>query len=290
MSAVRPGLRRLPTSEEIDAFWADGAVVLRGVLDPDFVLALEPDVTALLDEPEMADMTAMGDGLAAAGERVLRDGPSTRGRFRSGVDHWLTHPRFAAFACDSGLPAIVGRLLRATRVNLWEDSVLVKEPGAGERTAWHQDLSYFHVEGEQLCTTWVPLDHADAESGAMAFVRGSHRWSSVFRPNLFVSTMPIPGTDGDEVPDVDAMAATGEVEIVQWELGPGDVSVHHARTLHAAGANRTADRWRRAISVRYCGDDARYHFRAGAPRKPHHTDDREGSPVDHPACPLVWTA
>ncbi len=284
------GLVRLPTATEIETFWVDGAIVLRGVIDPEVVLALEPHVMALLDEREMADMTAMGDGLAAAGEAVLRDPQPGRGRFISGVDHWLTHPEFAAFACSSAVPAIVATLLRSPKLNLWEDSVLVKQPGTGERTAWHQDLSYFHVTGDQLCTTWIPLDHVDASSGAMSFVRGSHRWSTVYRPNLFVSTMPIPGTEGDVVPDIEALAARGEVDIVQWELGPGDISVHHAGTLHAAGPNTTPDRWRRAISIRYCGDDARYHFRPGAPRKPHHTDDREGQVVDHERCPVVWPA
>ncbi len=288
MAVILPGLVRLPSDDEINAFQIDGAVVLRGVLDREFVLAMAEPVERLLREPEMADMTAMGDGLAAAGETVLRDASPRRGRFVSGVDHWLRHAAFRDFACSSGVPAIVGSLLRSSKVNLWEDSVLVKEPGTGERTAWHQDLSYFHVTGEQLCTTWIPLDFADADSGAMTFVRGSHRWNQVFRPNLFVSTMPIPGTDGDEVPEIDALAARGEVDLVQWDLGPGDVSVHHARTLHAAGPNQTLDRWRRAISIRYCGDDARYHFRPGAPRKPHHTDDREGQVLDHECCPVVW--
>jgi ectoine hydroxylase-related dioxygenase (phytanoyl-CoA dioxygenase family) len=282
---------RMPTPDEVAAFWADGAIVLRGVLAPEFVAAMTPHVAALLDEPEIADMTAMGADLARAGERVLRDPEGdARGRFRSGVDHWVAHSAFARFACESGVPAIAAVLLRATKLNLWEDSVLVKEPGAGERTAWHQDLSYFHVRGEQLCTTWIPLDPVDAETGAMSFVRGSHRWPNVYRPNLFVSPMSIPGTDGDEVPDVDALAARGEVELLRWDLAPGDVSVHHARTLHAAGANRSTSRWRRAISIRYCGDDVRYCFRPGAPRKPHHREMADGDILDHERCPVVWRA
>jgi ectoine hydroxylase-related dioxygenase (phytanoyl-CoA dioxygenase family) len=281
-------MHRLPTREEIDAFWADGAVVLRGALDPGDVARMAPHVDAL-QETDLTDMTAIGESLARSGAAVLREGARS-GRFRSGVDHWLAHPAFEHFACRSALPAIAAALLRASKLNLWEDSVLVKEPGSGERTAWHQDLSYFHVSGEQLCTTWVPLDDADAETGAMTFVRGSHRWPELYRPNLFVSTLPIPGTGGGEVPDVDAMAARGELELVQWSLGPGDVSVHHARTLHSAGANRSATRWRRAISVRYCGDDARYRFRPGAPRKPHHAEVREGDVLDHARCPVVWRA
>ena len=68
---------------------------------------------------------------------------------------------------------------------------------------------YFHVDGEQLCTTWCPLDPVGAETGAVRYARGSHRWDAIYRPNLFVSTMPIPGTEGELVPDVDALAAAG---------------------------------------------------------------------------------
>jgi ectoine hydroxylase-related dioxygenase (phytanoyl-CoA dioxygenase family) len=64
--------------------------------------------------------------------------------------------------------------------------------------------------------------------------------------------------------------------------------VHHARTLHAAGPNRSADRRRRAISVRYCGDDARVRFRAGAPRKPEQRDLRDGDALGGPTHPQVW--
>ena len=36
------GLLRLPTAEEAEAFWRDGVVCLRGVLDPAYVLAMAP--------------------------------------------------------------------------------------------------------------------------------------------------------------------------------------------------------------------------------------------------------
>jgi ectoine hydroxylase-related dioxygenase (phytanoyl-CoA dioxygenase family) len=230
----------------------------------------------------------MGRALAAAGEDVASDGEST-GRFVSGVDHWRSQPEFRSFAGDSALPGIVAALLRATKVNLYEDSVLVKEPGAHERTVWHQDLSYFHVDGEQLCTTWVPLDPTDATTGAVRYARGSHRWDAVYRPNLFVSSLPIPGTEGELVPDVDALAAAGDAEVLAFTTEPGDVVVHHARTLHAAGGNRSTTTRRRAISVRYCGDDARVLVRAGAPMKPYQQHVTDGAVPDSPDCPVVWT-
>jgi len=285
------GLLRLPEEAEIEAYWRDGAVCLRGVLDVDYVMAMAPGIDMLIKESvgiTMHDMTSMGEDLARAGETILKDERTGGGRFISGTDHWRVYPEFSRFACSPGIGAIVARLLRSSTLNLWEDSVLVKEPGTQERTAWHQDLSYFHVSGEQVCTTWIPLDHADQQSGAMRFAKGSHRWSDLYRPNMFVSNMPMVGTAGDEVPDIDAMAARGEVELLQFDLGPGDMTVHHARTLHAAGGNLSKDRRRRAISLRYCGDDARYHFRQGAPRKPHHEFVSDGDTLGGPDCPLVW--
>ncbi len=286
-------LVRRPTADEVAAFWEDGVVCLRGVLDPAFVLGMAPAVDRLVREAiggTMYDMSAMGAEIAGSGGDVLTGGRRGRGRFVSGTDHWRVDADCRAFALNPGLGEIVATVLRTHKVNLWEDSVLVKEPDTAERTAWHQDLSYFHVSGEQVCTTWIPLDVADAETGAMSFVRGSHRWRGQYRPNWFVSNVPMPGTEGEVIPDIDALAASGEVELVQFALGPGDMTVHHARTLHAAGGNLSLVRRRRAISLRYCGDDAVYHFRPGAPRKPHHEFVREGDVLDGPDCPVVWRA
>ncbi len=259
---------------DVDAFWRDGVVCLRGVLPAALVASMAAPVETAIASPQSADLSA------------LAGAPDGRPRFRAGVDHWRHQREFRAFACDSPLPEIVAALLRSPRVFLYEDSVLVKEPGAEEPTHWHQDLGYFHVEGGQLCTTWVSLDAADETTGAMRFVRGSHRWNAQYRPHLFVTTEAIPGTLGDEVPDLDDAG----LDIVSFALEPGDLTVHHARTLHAAGPNASRTRRRRAISVRYCGDDARIRFRPGAPRKREQCDLRDGDALGGETHPKVWPA
>lgn len=278
---------RAVTDEEIETFTRDGVVCLRGALDPALLAAMTAPVETALASRAMADLSEMGRGLEAGGIAVLREG-ETAGRFATGVDHWRDQPEFAAFACESPLPALVAALLRTERLWLYEDSVLVKEPGAAERTAWHQDLGYFHVDGAQLATTWCPLDPVTPETGAVRYVVGSHHRSETYRPNLFVSDLAIPDTEGTEVPDVDALAAAGECVIVTFRTAPGDVVVHHARTLHAAGPNTSATARRRAISVRYCGDDARTRLRPGAPRKAHQDAWTDGRPLDPAEHPLVW--
>jgi len=276
------------THEEVETFWADGVVCLRGVLPVSLVASLAEPVDVALTREQSADLTSMGRSLAESGHSVLTDRGVGGGRFVSGVDHWRHQPELRDFALASPLPALVGMLMRSTVVRLYEDSVLVKEPGALERTVWHQDLGYFHVDAEQLCTTWCPLDPVTEMTGGMVFARGSHRWGATFRPNLFVSPTPIPGTVGESVPDVDALVAAGEVELVTFALEPGDVTVHHARTLHAAGGNRSTDTRRRAVSVRYCGDDARVLLRPGAPLKPSRRGLTDGMALPDDEFPVAW--
>lgn len=273
-----PGTRHV-TNAERAAFAADGVVCLRAALDPEVVAAMAGPVETALRSRAMADLSGLG-GEATAG-----------GKFAGGVDHWKEQPEFAAFACAGDLPRIVAELLGSADLWLYEDSVLVKEPRTPARTMWHQDVGYFHVDGDQLATTWCPLDPVTPESGAVRYVRGSHRWDATYRPNLFVTEDPIPGTEGDVVPDVEALVAAGEAEVVTFSTEPGDVVVHHARTLHAAAGNSSATTRRRVISVRYVGADARTRIRPGAPKKAHQESWPEGAgftdldPADHP---LVW--
>lgn len=277
------------SDEEIETFWRDGVVCLRDMLPVAFVESMTVPVERVLHDDTTADLSAMADALAEGGVTRLADeqhdqDTAVRGRFVSGVDHWRVHEEFRAFALDSPLPVIVAQVLRSATVWLYEDSVLVKEPGTQERTGFHQDLSYFHVVGERVCTTWVPLDEVDATSGAVRFVVGSHRDATEWRPNMFVSDMAIPGTVGADVPDYDRIDG---VRIVSFDTRPGDLTVHHARTIHGAGANTRPDRRRRAISVRYAGDGTVFRRRAGVPEKAHHAGVVDGAVLAPPAFPVA---
>jgi len=273
-----PGALRPITDTEIEAFAIDGVVCLRGVVAPATVEAMGGPVAAAVAGVAGADLTAMADALTGA------EPTGRRGRFYAGVDHWREDRAFWAFASDSALPGIAAAVLRSDAVWLYEDSVLVKEPGTLEPTSFHTDASYFHVAGDQACTVWAPLDPVTLDTGSLIFVKGSHRWEREFRPNLFVTRDAIPGTVGDEVPDLDAE----EYELLSFDLEPGDITVHHYRTLHGARGNASTSVPRRAISVRYCGDDVRYRFRPGAPRKTHHATVADGDPLGGPDCPQVW--
>ncbi|MFN8027227.1 MAG: phytanoyl-CoA dioxygenase family protein [Acidimicrobiia bacterium] len=283
----------LISHEDIETFRRNGVVCLRGVMPPEWLDRMTGPLDAALTSSATADLSQMADDLSAGAgatrlvdERVAAAG-TPRGHFLAGTDHWREQPEFLDFALHSPLPAIVAALLGSEQVWLYEDSVLVKEPGSQEKTAWHQDMAYFSLAGDLVATTWVPLDRVTAETGAVRYVAGSHRDRTRFRPNTFVTDVSFGADDAVDVPDYDDERFAGGARIVSFDTEPGDVIVHHARTIHGAGGNASASTRRRAISVRYAGDGTTYAPAPGG-AKAHHDTMRDGDPLDPVACPLAW--
>ncbi|GIR36401.1 MAG: hypothetical protein CM15mP49_17860 [Actinomycetota bacterium] len=175
----------------------------------------------------------------------------------------------------------MAQVLQSESLWLYEDSVFVKEPNTAEETAFHKDLSYFHVRESRSARFGFRLFFASPDTGAIRFVKGSHKDRSTYRPNWFVSDDPLPNTEGKRVPSVNFE------DVVAPTLSVGDISIHHARPLMER-SKWSVNQSRRAISIRYCGDDARYHLRRGAPLKPHHETITEGDILTHEYCPKVW--
>ncbi len=289
MSLLEP--LRPVSAAEAEAFWRDGVVCLRQIMPAEWTLRMAEPVEQALASAATTDLSAMGDELERAGavrvvDETVRTSAVPRGHFKAGTDHWREQPEFLEFSVRSPLGPIVAGLLRSERVWFYEDSVLVKEPGAHEKTAFHQDMAYFHLEGDLVCTTWVPLDPVSAATGAVRFVAGSHRDRTKYRPNMFVTTMALPDTEGADVPDYDERR--GEARIISYDTEPGDITVHHARTIHGAYANASPTQRRRAISVRFAGDGTVYAPVPNAFPKPHHASMRPGQPLDEACCPLAW--
>ncbi len=136
--------------------------------------------------------------------------------------------------------------------------MLVKEPGATERTPWHHDQPYYCVDGDQNVSMWIALDPVPSAT-AMRFLAGSHRWNRWFIPRRFVDHTPY-AAESDRyelLPDIDAMidADPAGHRVVAPAVEPGDVIAFHFRVLHDAPGNPSGGR-RRAVSLRWLGDDA----------------------------------
>jgi len=140
----------------------------------------------------------------------------------------------------------------------------VKEPGTLNPTRWHSDQPYWPIKGQQILSFWLSLDPVDKASGALEFVRGSHRWNRWFQPEAFGEGS---GAEYERNPDFEPMpdieGNRGEFDIISWDLQPGDLYVFQGMAVHGVSGNRSTSRRRRGYTVRYIGDDIRYDQRKG---------------------------
>jgi ectoine hydroxylase-related dioxygenase (phytanoyl-CoA dioxygenase family) len=170
----------------------------------------------------------------------------------------------------------------------------VKEPGSAAPTPWHQDGPYFAIRGEQCCSIWIALDPVTRDTGAVEYVRGSHRWGKFYEPAGFTNDGRLKNEALEKAPNVDADRA--RYDIASWDMAPGDVTVHHVLTLHGAPGNVSDARRRRGLSLRFIGDDIVHDLRPGIPHTmteplkvlaPHLA---VGAPLDGDAFPLLCEA
>ncbi|HEX3810298.1 MAG TPA: phytanoyl-CoA dioxygenase family protein [Rhizomicrobium sp.] len=309
--------QKRPTEAEIASFAERGYVKLKGFLSAAEVArlrgAMDDAIASLSSSPNGYDVTAAADAfwtpqaanddqgsdqhdLVALAQAVrsstmprLVDAAVAgrpRGKFLLDTSVWRRIPVLARFALASALPRGASDLLGCSTIRYYDDQMFVKEPGAVDRAAFHQDISYFNLDGEAGCVFWIPLDRVVEGGGRMGYVPGSHRWDSIYKPNIFVSALPFPGSEGADMPRIDTDPAAYGVNYIDVE--PGDVIVHHFRTIHGSEGNRGSAS-RRAFSLRYCDAALRFRLRPGAPLQPLHKQGMaDGDPLDDAMHPVAW--
>jgi len=297
------GMLRDVTDQEVATYEREGVVKLPAILALDIVERLGRGIDEALyrqwneGQVQTYNASEAADQLKAAGVAVLSDpraeaiGNTGRGRFVSMIGAHSINEVIRDIALNSPLPRIAARLFQAGKVNFYDDQTLMKEPSTREYTAFHTDEPYYHLMGGQVCGMWVSPDVVTADSGAMRYVRGSHRWGTYFKPNVFVGQATFgKGEDYQvQLPDIEGNA--DRYDIITYPSEPGDVIVHHSNLIHGSGPNYRADTTRRAVSFRYAGEDVRFKFHKSAPPQPHHRHDlKDGDVIDCDQFPVVWRA
>lgn len=260
--------------QDVAAFQADGAVVLRGLLTGAEVELLRAGIDENLAHPSPRAKVASA-----------RDDP---GFFLEDFCCWQQNDRYRRVIFGSALGEAGGLLMRSGTARLYHDHMLTKEPGTRQRTPWHQDQPYYNIEGRQNCSFWIPVDPVARES-TLEFVAGSHSGPWLM-PRSFLASEAKWFPEGSlaDLPDIEA--DRGRYRILGWALEPGDAVCFHMLTLHAT-AGVAAGQRRRVFSVRLLGDDIRH-----APRRWKTSPDfpgleaelAAGAPMEHALFPLLW--
>ncbi|MEM7251815.1 MAG: phytanoyl-CoA dioxygenase family protein [Pseudomonadota bacterium] len=263
-------LPRAITEDEIATYQRDGIVLLRQLFDMAWVEHLR----------------------AAVAEDMARPGPMCKNVNRGGSGHffgdtfvWTHHRAFRQFLRTSPVAEIASTVMASSKTNLFFDQILAKAPGTTAPTIWHHDQPFWPVAGEQVCTVWIALDPVTADNGAVEYVKGSHRWGQRFRAESFDENERY-GEALPPVPDIEADRA--RYSFAQFEMAPGDCTVHHGLTVHWAPGNSTQSIDRRAYITRWAGEDATYFPRPLIQKMLYDPQLTCGGPLDCELWPVLW--
>ncbi len=191
----------------------------------------------------------------AATERALVEGLERdhAGRLDKSVGEYL---RLAAYLA-SDVPLRVARdprVLDAVEgilgpdIMMWSCEYFIKEANSHKIVSWHQDLTYWGMDGsDHEVTAWVALSSASEAAGCMKFVPGSHKTQIVPHNDTFAEDNLL--SRGQEI-----AVEVDEADAVAAALSPGQMSLHHGRLFHGSGPNTTDDR-RIGLVIRYIRPD-----------------------------------
>jgi ectoine hydroxylase-related dioxygenase (phytanoyl-CoA dioxygenase family) len=246
------------TDQDIVRYQRDGALLIKGALQPNALQLLEAGVEEVYGElgRRYTRISSAAGGETSVREYVTQDSPSLRSLLESGV-----------------VGQIGAALMQTSTAQLVLDQVFYKTRGPIVATPWHQDTPFLRVRGHDLIRLWFPCDHSPREL-TVQVVRGSHRWNVVYntsgeRPNETMLVASASKSDPNGVGDAllppvpDIARYRDSFDILSWEVEPGDAVAFQGNMLHGADGHPGHDRPRRAFAVMLGGPNLRYHSPKG---------------------------
>ena len=117
-------------------------------------------------------------------------------------------------------------------IMVWNTAVLMKKPHEPDFVTYHQDVLYWGNHPDHVVGAWLALSDSTIESGCVRVIPGSHKKGILPHADTFGEDNML--SRGQEVSvDLD------ESQAVDMVLRPGEMSLHHTRTVHGSRPNRS---------------------------------------------------
>jgi len=209
-----------PVESVLTALQEHGAVVIEDLLDGETVARLNAELDPYVEGADPG-RGFLNPGLAWFFGKRTRHVTAVASKSRAFTSDVLLHPTLLG-VCDAVLRPSCARY----QLNLAH--VLDRGPGA-ERQFLHRDeIVWVHMprpHSELQVASMIALVDFTEENGATCVAPGSHRWPY------------------ERIPE--------ESELAAAEMTAGSAVIYLGSTIHAGGANTTADQWRRGMHLSY---------------------------------------
>ena len=208
MAPITPPLNE----EQIAKYWRDGHLAGIDILTPE---------QASVARERLAKMEAQE--IRQDAERWISEDYQPWQEPGSPWWHWfmgmVTHPTMLAAVTQLLGPDIMVR----------NADIFVKTARASREIRWHTDTTATTEQAGRMLTAWLALTESTLKNGCLQWTTGSHR-------------VPLP----PEVKDKHSLALSPDSFSIISELPqtpnliqPGQLSLHHFRTIHRSGGNVT---------------------------------------------------
>ncbi|MEE2774018.1 MAG: phytanoyl-CoA dioxygenase family protein [Pseudomonadota bacterium] len=129
---------------------------------------------------------------------------------------------------DSRITKVLKELLGPNTL-LQTSKLNTKAPGGGAAVEWHQDWAFYPHTNDDVLALGVFLDDVNNENGPLMVIPGSHKGPvlSHLANGVFCGAVH---PDDPELDLGKAVKLTGKA---------GDMTIHHARTLHGSAPNKS---------------------------------------------------
>ena len=131
---------------------------------------------------------------------------------------------------------------------LYNVTYIIKEPNALSHVSWHQDLTYWGFNNDNVVSMWLALSETNKMSGGMEFIPGSHNLGMLNhqktndKNNVLIQGQTVKNVNNDNS--------------ILCSLKPGQASFHHGWVLHKSGLNNSRDR-RIGLNIQYISTDVK---------------------------------
>ncbi|XWN29312.1 MAG: phytanoyl-CoA dioxygenase family protein [Devosia sp.] len=209
------------TAEQIETYRNDGFLMIREAVPAEAVSQLRQIAFDFIERSravtESNDVFDLDEG----------HGPNTPRLTRIKLPH-KQDPAFSDLLYGERIVGCLRDLI-GPNVALQTSKLNTKAPGGGAAVEWHQDWAFYPHTNDDILALGLMLDDVDESNGPLMVIPGTHKGPVLSHHNEGVFCGAVDPDDPDFHFDK-AVTLTGKA---------GDMTVHHARTLHGSAPNKS---------------------------------------------------